>query len=1146
LIEESDWLTENQLRLLFVLRLYLSRKIDTTDRLKGKLEIESIKKILLNFGFTDKEVEIYVILAKHGVMTGGEISKHSKMKRPNIYRILKSLQQKGVVEQTLEAPTRFSSVPFEKILDKNIRIKQEEAIALEKAKKVLLNDWDNISSSRIKPEIGKFFVIEGNRKIYSNISRMMRETKGHFLAILSVTDLVRNEQYGVLDEIHNHQLKKKIKFHFLTELSSKNLKAMKLLISKLESDLELKGINQDYSFAQLPRMIIRDSKEVLFFISPKSEIFRTGQNESVICTNNQSLVQTLEGIFEDLWKNSVNIKNQILEIETGKFSLKPLRTKTKFTTPDYEKALTQVKEFTKELPLLNTQLERIVNAQPSFVGRAKELEQLKELADKALRRNGNTIFISGEAGIGKTRLLNEVVSHAKAQNFTVLEHRCSYESSIPFLPIRRILENLFKISSEDTNEVRKNKIVRTIEETAPEVTGLIPEIENFIPNQSIMSSSLNEDESTLESSGMKRFFDSTTELVTLAQILSAFSKRKPLMIIIDDLHFADSSTLKLFRNLAGAIEKSCLFLVGAYRQEAIVTVDSETKQPFYDFFQNVKGEVWYYTIELSRFDVEDTATLIKELLGIDSFLLTKQIQTATEGNPFFILETLKFLITRKLLRIKDNKWALTEDLNDINISPRIYDLVTRRIDLLREDERDVLDCASVIGDEFTSDAIQEITGLDRLRLLKKLNRVERKYQLIHSTENRFRFDHSKIREVLYKEINPELRKEYHSLIAQQLENQDKNYSTEELHKIAYHYSNSIDREKAVPYLLKVGKRSEKEFAVFETIQYYTQALELMNNREEWVNQKIEIFESLGNLYAINAEHEKANECYLKILAITDDEITKARVQRKIRQKRIVENNGVKLAYFIYGEGKKTIIFHSWRGSAEIWMPQVAYFSQNYKVITLDMRGTGESDKPSEEYTMDKDVDDFSKVIDDLQGDEIIVVATFLGAKIVTKYVTEHPNRISKLILFSFDPKPISAQPYIDKGAFEKSYKKALRYPSLGIKMFWETLFPDPSYQPLRDWGLKVSEKTPPEIFLKSHHNLSEEDVYPLIKKISIPTLMFNSGYYGDMNAPKNITWVQEYFSDSETPLSITVKSLFLNVYLPEKFNKTMEKFLNTT
>ena len=213
----------------------------------------------------------------------------------------------------------------------------------------------------------------------------------------------------------------------------------------------------------------------------------------------------------------------------------------------------------------------------------------------------------------------------------------------------------------------------------------------------------------------------------------------------------------------------------------------------------------------------------------------------------------------------------------------------------------MLDCASVIGDEFTPDTIQEITGLERLQLLKKLNRIERKYQLIHSTNKKFRFDHSKIRELLYQEINPELRKEYHSMIAHQLEIQNRNISNELLHQVAYHYSNSMNTQKAVPYLLKVGKRSEREFAVFEAIQYYSQALELMKDCEEWVYQKIDILEALGNLYAINAEHEKANECYLKILAITDDEIIKARVQRKIRQKRIVENNGVKLAYFIYGE-----------------------------------------------------------------------------------------------------------------------------------------------------------------------------------------------------------------------------------------------------
>ena len=201
---------------------------------------ETIKKALKDFGLTDREAEVYILLAKHGVLTGGELSKWSRIKRPNVYRVLKSLQKKGLVESTLEAPTRFSSVSFESILDKNIMAKQEEVSSLEKAKKSLLDDWNKIGGTTIKPEIGKFVVVEGNRRIYSKISQMIKKTKSHFLAILSVTELARNEQYGVLDDIYDHPLKNKTKFQFLTALSSNQLKAMKLLMPKLGSNLDLK------------------------------------------------------------------------------------------------------------------------------------------------------------------------------------------------------------------------------------------------------------------------------------------------------------------------------------------------------------------------------------------------------------------------------------------------------------------------------------------------------------------------------------------------------------------------------------------------------------------------------------------------------------------------------------------------------------------------------------------------------------------------------------------------------------------------------------------------------------------------------------------------------------------------------------------
>ena len=93
----------------------------------------------------------------------------------------------------------------------------------------------------------------------------------------------------------------------------------------------------------------------------------------------------------------------------------------------------------------------------------------------------------------------------------------------------------------------------------------------------------------------------------------------------------------------------------------------------------------------------------------------------------------------------------------VEIPPKIHDIILDRTNILREEERDILDCASVVGEEFSSDMIEKITGLNRLRLLKKLSRIERKYQLIHSFDGKYRFDHAKIREVIYQEMAPELR-----------------------------------------------------------------------------------------------------------------------------------------------------------------------------------------------------------------------------------------------------------------------------------------------------------------------------------------------------------------------------------------------------
>jgi pimeloyl-ACP methyl ester carboxylesterase len=221
---------------------------------------------------------------------------------------------------------------------------------------------------------------------------------------------------------------------------------------------------------------------------------------------------------------------------------------------------------------------------------------------------------------------------------------------------------------------------------------------------------------------------------------------------------------------------------------------------------------------------------------------------------------------------------------------------------------------------------------------------------------------------------------------------------------------------------------------------------------------------------------------------------KERLQRKIRKKRIVENDGVKLSYYIHGKGKPTLFILSWNTSAQKWIPQVTHFSQKYKVVSMDLRGTGESDKPKGDYTIDKYVDDVKSVFKDLGDNNIIFLGSFVGAKIAVKYVTSYPGKGSKLVLFGFSPAPISMRSGFDRKKFEAEHQKALESPSWRIRKFWEDLFSDPKLLPLREWAIEITKNTPPEISVNSLYNYQMEDVRPLLERIDVPTLLL----YGDI------------------------------------------------
>jgi len=278
---------------------------------------ETILIALKNFGLGDKEVEVYILLAKRGPLKGTEIAKQIKRSKGQVYRILKNLQKKGFVEVTLEHPKRFIAITFEKTIEILAKAKRDELARIEDSTKDLLNDWKKISKTEVEPSLEKFTVIEGSKKIHQKIADMVGKTESNLSATSTLSDLVRAEQFGVFDSAYKHPMRYKIKFRFLTELNKQNLKAIKLLKPKLKAGLNVKARNPEFGLASFPRMVIKDDEEILFFISPKKDLPPKSQ-EVCIHTNCGSLIQAFTSVFEELWRYSTDLENKIVEIETGK------------------------------------------------------------------------------------------------------------------------------------------------------------------------------------------------------------------------------------------------------------------------------------------------------------------------------------------------------------------------------------------------------------------------------------------------------------------------------------------------------------------------------------------------------------------------------------------------------------------------------------------------------------------------------------------------------------------------------------------------------------------------------------------------------------------------------------------------------------
>jgi len=445
-----------------------------------------------------------------------------------------------------------------------------------------------------------------------------------------------------------------------------------------------------------------------------------------------------------------------------------------------------------------------------FAGRQDELAALYSCFDKATAGNGQFVSVAGEAGLGKSRLLYEFRHSINRNQITILQGRCqSYGGKTPYLPFINALRRGLQLREEDSPLRLQQKAAANVLQIDP---ALAPYLPMYLHLLSIPSEKYRLPED-LQGPKLENALQNA-----LAAIFTLSSKRRPLVLIMEDWHWVDEASDKALRKLIGMTAAHPLMLVVLYRPR--------------------NSDSWpaishHTPIVLKSMEMDLTATLIKSILGAGQVApeLTDGIHERTGGNPFFVEELCEALKADGLISVQQGMAALTQDLDYLVLPDSIEAVIRTRIDLLEPDTREVLKLASVIGREFQQRILEHMPGVSSKlsQTLVDLTTKDLIMQIMALPEAEYMFKHVLTQVAVYEGLLVKQRKNLHGLVGEVIEKLYAERLEEHYEKLAYHFSHSNMITKALRYLQLAGDKSTRYHSLVEARGHYREALALFTS-----------------------------------------------------------------------------------------------------------------------------------------------------------------------------------------------------------------------------------------------------------------------------------------------------------------------------
>ncbi len=626
-----------------------------------------------------------------------------------------------------------------------------------------------------------------------------------------------------------------------------------------------------------------------------------------------------------------------------------------------------------------------------LIGRDQELALLLDRWETAKSGEGQLVLLSGEPGIGKSRLVVAMRERLQSEDCLPVAYSCSpHHGNSALWPVISQLERAAGFARDEIPSAKFDSLEALLRAAGKPPGDALPLLGELL--------GLPLDGRYAVPSGTPQERKARIFAILLEQ-LEGLAHRQPMLVVLEDAQWLDPTTSEFFDRFADRLRQQPVLFVATFRPEWTA--------PW-------ARHLHATTLSLNRLGRSGSRTLIESTAGNRALppAIIEAIHSRTEGVPLFVEELTKTVLESGLFAgaSGDRSFELRNALPPLAIPETLQDSLVARLDRLAP-TREVAQIAACIGREFDEEIVGAVAELSQPRLTDALSQLCQA-QLIqrHGTPPRhvYAFKHALVRDAAYATLLKSRRQQLHLQIAEAIERLRPQTAANEPEIVAQHFIEGGLPDKAAAYLLEAGRLAKARNAVREAASHLERCMRLLSlqpgDRAAATSHiERECLLMLGDLAGVVDELEQSNRHYERAAALADTDADRNNARNRIHRVGFAERDGARLAFYEHGTGAPTIVFiNPIHYGLSIFQPIIEQLCQEFRVITIDCRGTGRSDPLVRPYGTLQHTEDFAAIIQAAAAAPVVAVGISAGSSPVIQLAAKYPHLVGKLMIVGAD------------------------------------------------------------------------------------------------------------------------------------------------